>query len=50
MIKKFSSHKIKIWFEPMVFSVFFYGFVLFVRRAGLEPAMPDGRRIYSPLE
>ena len=26
MIKKFSSPKIKIWFEPMFFSGFFYGF------------------------
>ena len=26
MIKKFSSPKIKIWFEPMFFSGFFCGF------------------------
>ena len=26
MIKKFSSPKIKIWFEPMFFSGFFFGF------------------------
>ncbi len=26
MIKKFPSPKIKIWFEPMFFCGFFYGF------------------------
>src|SRR3989344_3967967 len=33
-IKKFSSPKIKIWFEPMFFSGFFYGF----ERCGSPPA------------
>ncbi len=41
-IKKFSSPKIKIWFEPMFFSGFFCGF----ERCGSQPA-PSFRRAGS---
>src|SRR3989344_9533505 len=43
MIKKFSSPKIKIWFEPMFFSGFFYGF----ERCG-SAAFPNFRGGNSP--
>src|SRR3989339_1756087 len=44
MIKKFSSPKIKIWFEPM----FFYGFFYCFERCG-SAAFPNFRGgIFSP--